>query len=219
MSAAEVVSEPGGSNAPMSKEEAKSETLRQGKWRSTAALPTSTDLCLAPLSPVEFYMSDANLPYDKFLFTLSRKEGGWVPIATITTFKRMKPMKAVLSVEEIAQLLRESSKTIEVDESGTKLRRTTQMKPRSDAFQRSVYAKGFPEETETLQQEIEKWFAQFGKIVSVRMRRHDPTSEQSKKFKGSVFAEFESSEEQEKFLALDPTPKFRDDLDMLTMTK
>ena len=70
--------------APMSVDEAKSAVLKQ----------------------VEFYFADANLPFDKFLFTLTRKDPeGWVPIDTIASFKRMKPMREVLSSQDIACLL------------------------------------------------------------------------------------------------------------------
>lgn len=47
------------------------------------------------LKQVEFYFADANLPFDKFLFTLTRKDPeGWVPIETLASFKRMRPIKA-----------------------------------------------------------------------------------------------------------------------------
>lgn len=58
--------------------------------------------------------------------------------------------------------------------------------------------KGFPEETETLQQELEKFFEQFGQINVVRMRREERAK--PKKFKGSVFVEFASMDEMTKFL-------------------
>lgn len=90
--------------------------------------------------PVEFYFSDANLPFDKFLFTLSRKNAdGWVPLATLASFKRMKPMRDVLDDAELAAALR-SSEAVEVDEPGTHVRRRVALAPVKDAFQRSAYA-------------------------------------------------------------------------------
>ena len=152
---------------------------------------------------------------------LARKNDGWVPISTLMTFKRMKPITSALSTEEITAALRESAELLEIDESGTKVKRKLPLKPHPDAFDRSIYAKGFPvddkgamsetKEGMALQAELEEFFEKFGSIVSVRMRRYDPKHPQAKKFKGSVFAEFEKPEEMKKFLELDPKPKFKED--------
>ena len=93
-----------------------------------------------PFCLVEFYFSDANLPFDKFLFTLSRKSAdGWVPLATLASFKRMRPMREALSDAELAAALRPSA-SLEVDEPGTHVRRRVALAPVKDAFQRSAYA-------------------------------------------------------------------------------
>ena len=69
------------SRAPLSPEEAKAATLKQ----------------------IEFYFADANLPFDKFLFTLTRKDPeGWVPIETLASFKRMRPMREVLNTQAVS---------------------------------------------------------------------------------------------------------------------
>lgn len=150
------------------------------------------------LISVEFYFNDSNLPFDKFLWTLTRKDPeGFVPIATLASFKRMQPIKDAIGLPKIAEVLR-SSEFLEVSEDGERVKRRKPLVPVKDAFARSVYAKGFPEEHETLQQELEKFFAQFGKINSVRMRRDDKNK---RKFKGSVFVEFAESEDMDKFLA------------------
>ncbi|WFD31790.1 hypothetical protein MSPP1_002829 [Malassezia sp. CBS 17886] len=142
----------------------------------------------AALKQVEFYFADANLPYDKFLFTLSRKDAdGWVPIKTIASFKRMKPICDVLGVEGIADALRTSAELLEVDEAGERVRRARELVPVSDVHSRSIYAKGFPDEYDGLQKELEAFFEQFGKINGVRMRREN---DKSRKFKNSVFVEF-----------------------------
>lgn len=69
---------------------------------------------------------------------------------------------------------------------------------------KSVYAKGFGAEESTTQFDIEAWFANYGLTNSVRLRR-DP----HKGFKGSVFVEFDTEETQQKFLSLDPPPKWK----------
>ncbi|WFD23724.1 hypothetical protein MEQU1_002418 [Malassezia equina] len=152
----------------------------------------------AALKQVEFYFADANLPFDKFLFTLTRKDPeGWVPIETLASFKRMKPLREVLDVAGIADALRASSSLLEVDADGVRVRRKTPLVPVTDAHTRSIYAKGFPDEHEGLQAELETFFAQFGKINGVRMRREN---ERPRAFKHSVFVEFASADEMQSFL-------------------
>ncbi|CCU99296.1 unnamed protein product [Malassezia sympodialis ATCC 42132] len=152
----------------------------------------------AALKQVEFYFADANLPFDKFLFTLTRKDPeGWVPIDTLASFKRMKPLREVLDVAGIADALRASPSLLEVDAEGQRVRRRTPLVPVPDAHTRSIYAKGFPDEHEGLQAELEKFFAQFGKINGVRMRREN---ERPRAFKHSVFVEFASADEMQAFL-------------------
>ncbi|KAJ9473904.1 La protein-like protein [Pseudozyma hubeiensis] len=154
------------------------------------------------LRQVEFYFHDSNLPYDKFLFTLTRKDPeGWVPIATIASFKRMRAIKELLGLDGIATVLRGSKELLDVSEDGANVRRRKELVPVKDAFDRSVYAKGFGSETETLQKELETFFNTFGKINSVRMRRDMESSEKPKPFKGSVFVEFAEMEDRNKFLA------------------
>lgn len=69
---------------------------------------------------------------------------------------------------------------------------------------KSIYAKGFGEEEPTTQFDIEAWFANHGPTNSVRLRR-----KLDKGFKGSVFVEFDTEETQQKFLSLNPAPKWR----------
>ena len=73
-----------------------------------------------------------------------------------------------------------------------------------EAMGRSIFAKGFGEEKTSTQFDIEAYFAGHGPTNSVRLRRT-----YDRKFKGSVFVEFDSEETQQKFLALDPKPKWR----------
>ena len=174
-------------------------TQDEGAGASATRAPMSIDEAKsAVLKQVEFYFADANLPFDKFLFTLTRKDPeGWVPIDTIASFKRMKPMREVLSSQDIAEALRGSTSLLEVDSDGKRVRRKAEMKPVPDAHARSIYAKGFPDEFDGLQEELESFFAQFGKINGVRMRREN---EKPRKFKNSVFVEFADAAEMRAFL-------------------
>jgi len=125
----------------------------------------------------------------------------------------MRGIKEQLGLEKIAELLR-SSEEVQVNSEGDKVKRAKELVPQKDQFERSIYAKGFPEETETLQEEMEKFFAQFGKIASVRMRRDQSVKGKKAPFKGSVFVEFVEFDEMNAFLAksnsenVEERPKF-----------
>lgn len=95
--------------------------------------------------PVEFYFNDSNLPYDKFLWTTQALPSGqgWVSIALIASFKRMRD-HLHKGIPWIAEALRRSDGLLEVDEKGEKVRRRTEVKPQTDAFGRSAYVVRFP---------------------------------------------------------------------------
>lgn len=76
-------------------------------------------------------------------------------------------------------------------------------KPRN-LMECSVYVKGFGDEQPSTQFDIEAFFAKFDTANAIRLRR---TPEGL--FKGSVFAEFETPEQAQAFLALDPQPKWK----------
>lgn len=62
----------------------------------------------------------------------------WVPVSTVASFKRMREF-APLGVEWVVQALR-LSEELEVDETGTKVRRTTEIQEPKGQFERSIYA-------------------------------------------------------------------------------
>lgn len=63
----------------------------------------------------------------------------WVPLATVASFKRMRE-HAALGLEWVVAALRARSEALEVDETGTKVRRIEEVKEPKDGFERSVYA-------------------------------------------------------------------------------
>ncbi|OLL26124.1 La [Neolecta irregularis DAH-3] len=156
------------------------------------------------LAQVEFYFSDSNLPNDKFLWSLTQENDGWVPIATIASFKRMRRFQPV---DAISEALRQSLNLLEVNQDGTKVRRKTPLVKQagSAAFDRSIYVKGFGEETTTMQIDLEIFFKELGPVNQIRMRRDD-----DKKFKGSIFVEFGDIETAKKVLAMEDKPKWND---------
>lgn len=167
------------------------------------------------LRQVEFYFGDNNLPYDKFLWTESRKDDGWVPIATVHSFKRMQRFQPF---EEVVAAIKESPELLEVSEDGLKVRRKTEIKAPDEEesrerIARTVYVKGFGEETPSAQLDIEAFFNEHGKMNQVRLRRTDDGD-----FKSSVFAEFADVEDAKKFVALEPKPTYREQ-ELLIMSK
>lgn len=191
---------------------------------------------------VEFYLSDSNLPFDKYMWTLySKRKDHYIPINTIASFKRMRQYSEY-GHQWLVDTLRKSE-SLEVDPSGELVRRTTEPKETTiaDAYERSVYAvrarffcaryyrpnsfecridttfhsqKGFDDETPDLQIRIEQFFENYGHINAVRMRRE----QDGQKFKGSVFCEFASMEGVKSFLEADPKPTW-EGKELLIMSK
>ncbi|OCK84195.1 hypothetical protein K432DRAFT_401396 [Lepidopterella palustris CBS 459.81] len=164
---------------------------------------------------VEFYFSDSNLPLDKFLYEqVGGTKNKSVPIKVIHNFKRMRhfqPYSAVVEALKESEMLEVTDKDevrrkVPLPEAVAKANVEDNYKLVEDrALPRSIYAKGFGEEGPTTQFDIEKFFAPFGPINAIRLRRNP-----EKHFKGSVFVEFESEEIQQNFLALDAKLKFND---------
>ncbi|KAK9235738.1 hypothetical protein V1525DRAFT_408994 [Lipomyces kononenkoae] len=189
-------------------EDKKEKKGKKGNIVSDASvLPSSSDSA-AILKQVEFYFSDQNLPKDKFLWTTASANDGWVPISTIASFSRMRRFQPL---EAIVDALCQSKELLEVSEDREKVRRRMPLKQpapeeKATAFMSSVYVKGFGEETPTSQFDIENFFEGFGLgLRQVRLRRDG-----DKKFKGSVFVEFATVDEAEKFIAYEPKPMWND---------
>ncbi|KAF7536710.1 hypothetical protein G7054_g4316 [Neopestalotiopsis clavispora] len=192
------------------------EKVEKGKSHSkfdVSDLPETSDPELIRRQ-VQFYFSDSNLPTDKFLSGLTGLgENKAVPLKTITSFKRMRRFQPYSAV--VAAL--KDSKELEVEgaegEETIKRKKAFDPSRRQKIDERSVYVKGFGEETPSTQFDIEAFFAQYGETNSVRLRRGDDQG-----FKGSVFVEFADQETADKFLALDPKPKWKEH-DLLIMPK
>lgn len=122
----------------------------------------------------------------------------WVPIKTVSSFKRMRD-HAVKGHEFILRALKTSTE-LEVDDKGENVRRATELQKPKDQFERSVYAvraflseisfegvptglafsmeqKGFGKEEPGLQQKMEVFFGTYGMVNAVRMRRVDGKKE------------------------------------------
>ena len=62
----------------------------------------------------------------------------WIPIQTVASFKRMREYKAMGDAWVVKAL--RLSEELEVDETGTKVRRRTEVQEPKGQFERSVYA-------------------------------------------------------------------------------
>lgn len=160
------------------------------------------------IKQVEYYFGDMNLPRDRFLQDLIKKDDGWVPLETMTKFNRLKQLTEDINV--IAQALRKStSGLIEISEDNTKLRRSPD-KPmpenteerRQDVTARTVYAKVFPLDASL--DDVMSFFETYGPMESIYMRK-----DVNKDFKGSVFATFQSKDDMDKFIKAESV-KFKD---------
>ncbi|KAH6607852.1 rna-binding la domain [Trichoderma cornu-damae] len=165
---------------------------------------------------VEFYFGDWNFPQDKFMWeTCGGAENKPMPIEKIHSFKRMRcfqPYSAVVAA------LRES-KVLEVsgEEGKEEVKRKVPYKPmaasKAKAEAATVYVKGFGDEQPDTQFELESFFAQFGEVNGLKLRRTNESL-----FKGSVFVTFADEETAKKFLAMDPAPKWKEH-DLKIMSK
>lgn len=156
---------------------------------------------------IEYYFGDFNMMKDKFLRAEIQKNDGWVPIKTLLRFNRL----AALTKNEdvvLAAFKSNPSELMEVNEENKSLRRNPNRaipEPgenwRNVIATRSVYIKGFPTETTTLD-DILKFMQTFGKIDNVFKRCYFDKALKEWKFKGSAYVTFPTREEAESFLAI-----------------
>ncbi|KAK1766845.1 La protein [Phialemonium atrogriseum] len=156
---------------------------------------------------VEFYFGDSNLPTDKHMWNLTGgEENKPVSLKDICSFGRMRCFKPYSAV--VAALKDSKTLIVSGDEGEEVVKRKKAYVPASDLAQArmaaSVYVKGFGDEEPSTQFEIEAFFARYGPVNAIRLRR---TPENL--FKGSVFAEFQTEELAKKFLELDPAPTWK----------
>lgn len=163
-------------------------------------VPTNVDSKI--VKQLEFYFSDTNLPYDKFLQNEIKNDDGWVKIEVLLTFKRLASISKDPLV--IASAVKNAIDTIlEVNESNEKIRRkldnaipVANQEFINEMIERSIYCKGFPK-TATMDELLE-FAATFGDkvITKVTTRKIKNT----KDFKGSLYFTFSTKEQADDFL-------------------
>ncbi|CAN8245909.1 unnamed protein product [Cochlearia groenlandica] len=151
---------------------------------------------------VEYYFSDENLPTDKFLLTAIKKtKKGFVPIATIATFNKMKKLTRDHAL--IVSALKESSFLV-VSQDGKKVKRLSPLPEIMDPKIFTVLVENLPEDHSD--ENIREIFGKAGSIKSVSIC--DPSAaEQSEKggkkekfisTRLHAFVEYETMEAAEK---------------------
>ncbi|KAM9959407.1 hypothetical protein ACTFIR_000482 [Dictyostelium discoideum] len=153
---------------------------------------TSTQI----LKQVEYYFSDSNFPRDKFLRSEAAKNvDNYISIDVIASFNRMKTISTDLQL--ITEALKKSTR-LQVSEDGKMVRRLDPLPENIDCG-KTLYSKGWPEDT-TIEKVQEFFNANGGhKVISVRLRKKS-----DKSFKGSLLADFETEEVVNKIISEAP---------------
>ncbi|KAI9198054.1 hypothetical protein LWI28_009223 [Acer negundo] len=148
---------------------------------TTVAVPAAVltdDLKRQIIKQVEYYFSDENLPTDKHMMNLIKKnKQGFVPISAIASFRKMK--KLTRDYASIAVALKDSS-LIVVSSNGKKLRRLNPLPVTEVRDQKlfTVLVENLPEDHSV--ENIRKMFVEAGNIKNICI--HDPHAvEESKK--------------------------------------
>ncbi|OAA44418.1 RNA-binding La domain protein [Metarhizium rileyi] len=156
---------------------------------------------------VEFYFGDWNFPQDKFMWeNCGGSENKPILITKIHSFKRMRTFQPYSAV--VAAL--RDSKFLEVsgEEGSEVVKRKTPYKPmpegKAKAEAATVYVKGFGDESPDTQFDLESFFAKFGEVKGLKLRRTNESL-----FKGSVFVTFADEEAAKNFIATEPTPTWK----------
>ncbi|SCU78004.1 LAMI_0A03070g1_1 [Lachancea mirantina] len=168
---------------------------RRGSYVAVEFTPEIEQQCL---KQVEFYFSEFNLPYDKFLRSTAEKNDGWVPISTIATFNRMKKFRPV---DKVIEVLRRSEILV-VSEDGENVKRKLPLDDQSDARRergkRTLAVTNFEHDKEQdkgeLQEKLETFFQKLGDVRQVRMKK-----DHRKRFNGTVIIEFATEQDATKF--------------------
>ncbi|KAF9588735.1 hypothetical protein IFM89_015172 [Coptis chinensis] len=165
------------------------------------------DLKKKIIRQVEYYFSDENLPTDKFLIKhLKRDKAGFVPVAVVASFRKMK--KLVQDKSFVVAALRESSQLI-LSSDGRKVKRIRPLPifEVKDSKSCTVLVENLPEDCS--KQHLQRIFGDIGRISSICIRDPHATEDSSKASKaemaisGKIHAlvEYETVKEAEKAVA------------------
>lgn len=202
--AAENVS--GEPEAKKPKLEVKEENASEGNGTSASSVQPSK-LEKEIIEQVEYYFGDSNLFRDKFLQAETQKNDGWIPISTLTTFKRLAALSTDLKV--IVDALDKSDEgLLEISEDREKVRRHPERplpekneETRQEIISRTAYAKGFPKDMEM--PDFIEFFKDYPKVSHIVIRKYLDKPTKTYKSKGSVFVTFTTRDQCAAFLSQD----------------
>lgn len=138
---------------------------------------------------VEFYFSDANLRRDVFLQRKMKEGDGYVELATLLTFNRIRTLRC-FSVGHLAQAVRKSDMLV-LSEDKTKLARNREKAPvdEADPTPRIVYVEGLPITFSI--DDLNTFFSRYGRVCLVEL----PRQRQTREPRGFCFVEYSTSSE------------------------
>jgi len=178
----------------------------------------ASDLEKKIIRQIEHYFGDYNMPKDKFLQEALQKEDGWVDMETMFKFKRLAALTEDPSLI-LAALKKSRTGLMEVKGEGGegKIRRSPSLplpdnseEFKKDTEARTVYLKGFPKETTTLDDLIEFFHGGFENVLNVYMRMYFDKKTKERHFKGSVMVTFKDVANAQKLVALEEI-KYKDE--------
>jgi len=172
------------------KGEVKEETEVKEESKAKDSAPLSAEDVAKVKKQIEFYFSDSNYPKDKFLQeTAKNDKEGWIPIKVLTTFNRLKVITT--DIDQIQKAIAESDVVITNDQG--MIKRKHPVPEKLDIDSRTVHVRGVDKQ-KTLD-ELEEFFSKHGKVNAIRCVKDKKTKQPS----GTLFLEFGSKEEAEKF--------------------
>lgn len=133
---------------------------------------------------IEFYFSDANVVRDKFLLGEIERGAGWVPIAVLNTFNRVKAFQR--SDSEIEGAIRGSE---QLDVKDGKVKRRSPVPEKADSAEKTLMVRNLGKSM-TLEDVQSLFGEKQDRIARIGMRRA-----KNKEFKGSAFLEAKTEED------------------------
>ncbi|MBA0869866.1 hypothetical protein Goshw_004467 [Gossypium schwendimanii] len=192
---------------------------KQNQENSSATAVLTDDLKNKIIKHVEYYFSDENLPTDKYMMSLIKKnKEGFVAISVIASFRRMKRLSR--SYPSIVAALKESSLLV-VSSDGKMVKRRNSLPSIEvrDPKLFTVLVENLPEDYSV--ENIRRIFGEVGNIKNISLR--DPHAvEESKKSvrvdllvssKLHALVEYETAEAAEKAVSVDKVATLNDERD------
>ncbi|EDW00135.1 la-related protein 7 [Drosophila grimshawi] len=164
---------------------------------TTALLPAKNDtagrkrkrhLLNSIRAQMEFYFGDANLSKDRFLRRYVEQDP-YVPLDIFLTFNKIKTLTQ--DVQQISTSL-SNSQLLELDESGLKVRRKTELPKQRDVNDKTLYVEALP--ATATHDWLKEVFSRYGPVSYVSLPHYPGT----RKIKEFAFIEFEKSGSVEK---------------------